>query len=108
MLACKPSRLLRPCDSGANARNFVRSDRHARAGAADQNALFDASMRHCLPDFSSVIRIVNGLFRRRAQVFDFKTEFLKERFEPLFLGVACVVTCERYSHPRKTSKVTGK
>src|SRR5215813_770887 len=52
-------RLLRPCNSRAHTPNFVRSDRHAGARTADQQALFNSSLRHLLGHLPRIIRIVN-------------------------------------------------
>src|SRR5262245_12615667 len=68
--------------SGSDAMDFVGSDAHADARAADQDAAFDFGGADGPGDFLRVIRVVHAAARIGTEVEHFVAQLLQERDDP--------------------------
>src|SRR5690242_6500940 len=108
VLSREPRRLFSPGNCRAHAGNFVRSDRHARARTADEQALLNSSVRHLLGHLPRIIRIVDRLFRHGAEIVKLNAEFPEQLLQALLLGVTSVIAGECNSHLENLRRVEFK
>jgi hypothetical protein len=90
--------LRRPCDSRAHTRHFVRCDRHSGTRTTHEQSLFNFAVRHLFRNLARVLRVINRVFRDRAEILKLNAEVIEQRFQLFFLGVTRVITCESNSH----------